>query len=220
MGPLQVRELSRAFEIGAHTLDHVRIDRCTDEGASCQLAGSREWIEGVTGKRCHVFCFPGGKFRTTQLRLVREAGFQGARTVELLSIAEPRSVAGVQLISTTIHAFPHRRFAYFKNAVKRVAFGHVVPLAAALHAGDWVALAKQLLLQTIQRGGVFHLWGHSWEIEQQKQWKNLEELLRTISTWRHSFKAVTNSELCQACGLVEARCQFEESENRAQAGRA
>src|SRR4029077_2605421 len=88
----QILELSKSFEIGAHTLEHVRIDRLSDAEARLQLSGSREWIEELTGQSCRLFCFPGGKFRNRQLPLVRQAGYQAARTVELLSAASPRRV--------------------------------------------------------------------------------------------------------------------------------
>jgi peptidoglycan/xylan/chitin deacetylase (PgdA/CDA1 family) len=193
----QVRELSGGFEIGAHTLDHARIDRVPDAEASRQLLGSRRWVEETTGKKCSVFCFPGGKFNGHQLRLLRETGFRAARTVELLSIAHPQCVSGVWIIPTTIHAFPHERLTYAKNAAKRLKASHLLSLPAALLAKDWVALAMEMLIRTMERGGVFHLWGHSWEIEEEQQWKKLELLLGTISSWREKWQGVTNTELCQ-----------------------
>jgi glycosyltransferase involved in cell wall biosynthesis/peptidoglycan/xylan/chitin deacetylase (PgdA/CDA1 family) len=200
MCPQQVQELSSAFEIGAHTLDHVAIHGFADAEASRQLSGSREWIEDITGKKCVVFCFPKGKFKSSQLRLVREAGFRAARTVELLSTAAPRSVGGLRLIPTTIQAFPHLRSAYLKNAAKRLPSSHLMPLSAAMFQTDWVALANRLLLQTLECGGVFHLWGHSWEIEEQNQWAQLEQVLQTISRYRDRLSGVTNSELCDCKG--------------------
>ena len=191
----QVRTLSNTFEIGAHTLDHETVERSTDEETRGQLFGSRQWVEEITGKRCEVFCFPGGKFKARQLRLVREAGFHAVRTVELLSIAEPRLVDGLQIISTTIQAFPHPRFAYLKNAAKRLPYSGLVPLKVAMYGGDWVALAKDLLARTIARGGVFHLWGHSWEIDEQNQWRQLEEVLALLGSCKTNAKSVTNGEL-------------------------
>jgi len=196
MNGLQIRELSNSFEIGAHTLEHVMIDRLSDPEARVQLSGSREWIEELTGKSCRVFCFPGGKFRSRQLQLVRKAGYQAARTVELLSTANPRRIDGLCVIPTTVQVFPHGPYAYAKNVLKRFS-----PLAVhwpgrSLLSHDWAALAKDLFLQTMERGGVFHLWGHSWEIQEQGQWENLEKVLMTMRQCRENLKSVTNSELC------------------------
>jgi L-malate glycosyltransferase len=192
----EIRELSKTFEIGGHTLEHVAIDRLSEGDTRVQLSGSREWIEQLTGKDCRVFCFPGGKFRNKQLRLVREAGYQAARTVELLSTRSPQCVDGLWLIPTTVQVFPHGPSAYAKNALKRFSSSVMFRPRRGLLTRDWAALAKELFFRTIERGGVFHLWGHSWEIEEQGQWKNLENFLMTMCRWREELKGVTNSELC------------------------
>jgi peptidoglycan-N-acetylglucosamine deacetylase len=200
MNPSQVRELAESFEIGAHTLEHVAIDTLSDAEARAQLTGSREWLEQLTGTRCRVFCFPGGKFRSRQLPLVRQAGYEAVRTVELLSTANPRRIDGLCVIPTTVQAFPHSASAYARNALKRFSASAVFRLGSVLLSRDWARLARVLFLQTKDRGGVFHLWGHSWEIEEQGQWENLESFLMTIHQWREAMQSVTNSELC-ACAV-------------------
>jgi peptidoglycan/xylan/chitin deacetylase (PgdA/CDA1 family) len=196
MNRSQIRELSKSFEIGAHTLEHVMIDRLSDRKASMQLDGSRDWVEGLTGKSCQVFCFPGGKFRSNQLPLVRQAGYLAARTVELLSIAAPRCVSDLYVIPTTIQVFPHGPCTYARNVAKRFSAAHFVSLPAALRSKGWAVLAIEMLARAIECGGVFHLWGHSWEIEEQGEWENLEALLTTICSYREKWKSVTNGELC------------------------
>src|SRR5690348_6493289 len=75
MSTAQIQELSKRFEIGAHTLDHVRLHNLPDTEARRQLSASRLWIEEVTGRECRIFCFPGGQYRRSQLPLLRETGF-------------------------------------------------------------------------------------------------------------------------------------------------
>lgn len=191
----QIRELSQKFEIGAHTLDHVYLDRVSDHEAKEQILGSRLWIEDVTGKECRIFCFPGGKFKNHQLSLVSEAGFRAARTAELLSTRPPRREAGLYIVPTTVQAFPHRPVAYAKNALKR---RHILPLltsGALFRSSDWLALAKDLFFRAFAQRGVFHLWGHSWEIDDYRQWRKLEELLALIAHSRKNLNFVFNSEL-------------------------
>jgi hypothetical protein len=43
-------------------------------------------------------------------------------------------------------------------------------------------------------GGVFHIWGHSWEIDQHNDWERLEGLFSYLSA-RPGVKYVTNGEL-------------------------
>jgi L-malate glycosyltransferase len=196
MNASEIRELSENFEIGGHTLDHVMIDRLCDSEAKAQLVGSRDWIEQLTGKSCRVFCFPAGKFRNRQLRLVRQAGYRAARTVELLSTASPHCVDGLCLIPTTVQVFPHGPFSYAKNALKRFSASAAQWPRKSLLSRNWAALAKELFSRTMQRGGVFHLWGHSWEIEEQLQWHALEEFLEFVAAHRKASRCVPNGDLC------------------------
>ena len=195
MDTSEIRSLSTQFEIGAHTLDHRALDQLDGDAARQQLSGSRGWIEQMTGKPCQALCFPAGKFRPRQLSLVREAGFRSARTVQLLSTGFPRQIEGVAMLSTSVQAFPHSALAYLRNAMKRRSLGNLVRAGALFYRRDWRELALRLLRQTLQRGGVFHLWGHSWEIEEQHQWERLEELLAVIAKNKDKLAIMTNSEL-------------------------
>ncbi|MGB6598726.1 MAG: hypothetical protein WBE70_16550, partial [Candidatus Acidiferrum sp.] len=87
-------------------------------------------------------------------------------------------------------------YAYARNALKRFSVSVVFSPGSVLLSRDWAALAKNLFLRTTERGGVFHLWGHSWEIDEQGQWENLEMFLTAMCQWREQLKSVTNSELC------------------------
>ncbi|HEY2544763.1 MAG TPA: polysaccharide deacetylase family protein [Candidatus Acidoferrum sp.] len=195
MDTSQLRNLSETFEIGGHTLEHVAIDRLSDRDAGEQLSGSREWIEQLTGKSCRVFCFPGGRFRKRQLKLVRRAGYEAARTVEFLSTANPRLVDDLCLMPTTIQAYPHGPLAYARNALKRFPASTLINLPRSLRTSGWISLAKHLFLQTMERGGVFHLWGHSWEIEQEHQWQQLEVILALMGSCSDKVNSLTNGEL-------------------------
>ena len=45
-------------------------------------------------------------------------------------------------------------------------------------------VGKILLNVVRRRGGVFHLWGHSWELEQTAQWQRLDAVLRLLGELR------------------------------------
>ena len=44
----------------------------------------------------------------------------------------------------------------------------------------WDELANATLKYTIQFGGIWHLWGHSWEIEKYSNWKKLIKIFEKI----------------------------------------
>lgn len=193
-----IRELAQSFEIGAHTVHHEDVTNVMDSIARKEIVDSKRWIEEATGKSCRAFCFPMGRFALRHLEMVREAGFATARTVEMLSFDAPQNTNGVALVPTTLQAFPHGKLCYWRNFAKRFRAKDVPILFAIGAATDWAAAAISLLGLAQERGGVFHVWGHSREIEESGQWKNLERVFRAMHEVKQDGVCVTNSELCDS----------------------
>ena len=163
MEPPAVRALADAgFEVGAHTLNHVFLDGADDATAEREIAGSRVWVQDVTGQPCPMFCPPGGKYAGRELRLIAAAGFAALRTVELMSVDPPRRRGTLAILPTTVQAHPQPRAAYLRNAVRRRSVGNLSAYVRAGLTGDWVTLVERQLARIICDGGVFHLWGHTW----------------------------------------------------------
>lgn len=198
MSVAELRELAGQFEIGGHTLDHRPLTGLADADAQRQIADSRSWVQDTTGKPCTMFCPPAGKFAPRHLRMVREAGYVGLRTVELLSTARPVNRQGVRVIGTTIQAYPHSALAYGRNGAKRGAWGGLLRYALHGFPGDWERLADALMRDVIASGGVFHLWGHSWEIERTGQWERLDRVLRRLDELFPPEARLDNGELCRS----------------------
>jgi len=196
MNEAQIHELSKQFEIGAHTLNHVYLNSVPGGEANFQIAGSKSWVEDTTGNVCNVFCFPGGKFRHRHFRMLQSAGFQAARTAELLNTSGPATItASLCMIPTTVQAFPHPRLAYLRNAVRRMSTPGLAATGALLRSSDWTSLARRLLRRTVEVGGVFHVWGHSWEIDLEQQWRHLEDFFKFAASCKSSLRVVGNGQL-------------------------
>jgi len=192
----QVRELSCSFEIGAHTVHHVDLTAATEQKARQEIFDSKAWLEDSTGLPCSMFCPPRGRYSVRHLELIRQAGFLGVRSVELLSLDYPRFQAGLLVVPTTIQAHPHGLAAYAKNTTKRWAWRNLWLYVCHGRRVDWSKLVRSLLPHALQRGGVFHLWGHSWELEETGQWQRLEEVLRFLSQFTGQAPALSNAQVC------------------------
>jgi len=194
----QIRQLSNIFEIGAHTLHHVNLTSLPDQLARKEIFESKQWVEDVTGKPCLTFCFPMGKFRKKHLAFVKNAGYVAARSVELMSIDFPRHESGILIMPTTVQAFPHTPLNYLRNIAKRVTYRSLMNYVIHTRRWDsnWVRIAESLLGRAITCGGVFHLWGHSWEIEEYNQWQQLEEVFNLMSEYKKQALYLTNLEVC------------------------
>ena len=197
MTEAQIRELSRAFEIGAHTLEHIILTRATDQKARQEIVDSKFWIENTTGTPCVMFAAPGGKYANRHLEMAQRACYLGFRSVELCSLDFPRQRPGVLLMPTTVQAYPHSYVTFAKNAIKRKAFVNLWQFVVHGRSADWPKLARSLLRRVIDDGGVFHLWGHSWELQEIGHWQRLDEVLLFMSGFRNEMSALTNGEICQ-----------------------
>jgi len=194
MSASELRRLAERFEIGAHTLDHVALTTLPPAEAQRQITHSKRWIEDALGRPCAVFCPPLGGFGAVHIRMMREAGFAGYRTVELLSLDRPRHRAGIAEIPTSVQAYPHRLRAYFRNSLRRLAFGNMLR-CFRLSGRTWLDALRDLVRQAQQNRGVVHLWGHSWEIDEIGLWNELREALRVLREAAADMSVMTNGQL-------------------------
>jgi peptidoglycan/xylan/chitin deacetylase (PgdA/CDA1 family) len=193
----QLRELATHFEIGGHTLDHCYLTQAPDAEASRQISGAKAWVEDTVGKPCTMFCPPAGKYAARHVTMIRRAGYLGLRSVELLSTAPPRCRDGLRIMGTTLQAYPHSRLAYVKNTLKRGAWAYLFRCAGKAPPANWERLAENLAEEVLTSGGVFHLWGHSWEIDRTGQWAQLRRVLKRLSELFEPRCRLTNAQVCE-----------------------
>jgi peptidoglycan-N-acetylglucosamine deacetylase len=176
----EVRALSAEFEIGAHTVHHCDLLTMPENRIYGEIADCKSTLEQICGCECTAFCFPRGHFRWSHVRHVRDAGYRTARTVELMSLEMPLMRDGVAMMATTVQAGPMGFLKVARNSLKRLRPGNL--FRHMLYGNsDWVATAERVLEHVLSCGGVFHFWGHSWEVDQMGQWQNLERVLATLS---------------------------------------
>jgi peptidoglycan-N-acetylglucosamine deacetylase len=198
MTPAQIRNMARDFEIGAHTVGHLELPGLPDREAEYEIAASKSWLEDTLGTPCALFCPPRGHYRPRHVEMVRRAGYLGLRSTELASLDHPRRSGGIWLMPTTVQVFPRDRVLdYIRNSIKRAAVANLWRFVLHGRSGEWPALARALLHRTVVRGGVFHLWGHSWELAGTSQWERLESVLRLMAETRRHASALTNGEICR-----------------------
>ncbi len=191
--PGEVRELAARFEVGGHTLTHRRLPSLELAEARAEIRDGKEELESILGAAVTSFAYPGGEYETCHLPLVRDAGFRLGRTVRRFCTALGEDLLQVD---TTVHAYRH-----WKDLP---AISHTSPGRPGKAVGrfwHWDTLAMDLFDLTLARGGVFHLWGHSWEIDARRDWGRLERVLDHIGG-RSDVAYVTNGALAGAWAQV------------------
>jgi peptidoglycan/xylan/chitin deacetylase (PgdA/CDA1 family) len=194
MSPAQLKELSTHFEIGGHTLSHVDLIQTPFHIAQSEITQCRLQLQQITGQPCTSFCFPLGHFRASHVKLVKDAGFQLARTVEWMSFDFPRHHHGIAILPTTLQANATSWSALLRNSIKRFKPFNLIR-SLRTHGPSWEATLTNLIQLWLHQGGVFHLWGHSWEIDEASDWNRLDRTLAIFAQLHSQIQFRTNDEL-------------------------
>jgi peptidoglycan-N-acetylglucosamine deacetylase len=192
----ELRALSaEGFEIGAHSVSHKHLWQLSAQELAEEINPCKPILEDIIGTEVRMFCYPRGRYDAAAMRMVKQAGYWGARTVRLLTT---RSEFNPFEMPTTVEAVENPRLSYFKNAARARSIESLEAcLAQMTRLGNWVELGKKLFDSVLEQGGVWHLWGHSWMIDESNQWKNLEEMLDYVSN-RDGITYVPNWKLIPA----------------------
>jgi peptidoglycan/xylan/chitin deacetylase (PgdA/CDA1 family) len=197
MADAHVRELATRFEVGAHTINHVRLTRLPSARAREEIVASRAWLADVLGAPVASFCYPGGLFDREHVRMVREAGFSGARTADWLCFDLPDDAFRM---APSLHFFPHSSLMHVAHCLRRGHLGALLSYLSRLGRQTQLhALVDRMIELVAQRGGVLHLWGHSWEIDALGLWPELERVLSRLADRRADFRLVDNAALARVC---------------------
>ncbi len=186
----ELRELAEGFEVGSHTVDHLPLDRLTDRDRRYQIVEGKRRLEHDLGHPVRGFAYPRGIHDAAIRREVRDAGFAYARTIANLGFA----AADPFRVPTTLQLYPHGRRTYLTNFVRGGAW-HVRlgGLASVLAPHELDARVAKLLELAATRGGVFHVWGHSWELQEAGLWGALDRLLARVAEVVPAARRITNA---------------------------
>jgi peptidoglycan/xylan/chitin deacetylase (PgdA/CDA1 family) len=168
-----IRKLDKNFEIGAHTISHPTLTSIDLGCAFNEIKNSKEWLEELVNHEIEMFSYPKGKYNNEIVKLVEQAGFKGARVLDF-QIALPKNQFLLGVGSQASNGSPLLRL---KASLKsQLSFKSLL---------DWRTNAKLLFDHLLEKGGIWHLWGHSWELDKNNDWKKLEDVLEYVSKRRN-----------------------------------
>lgn len=188
-----LRQLSNAaMEIGAHTISHRNLIELSQAQVRHELVDGKNILEHRLGAQVDMFCYPNGRYNAAVIRQVQEAGYLGARTTRMLSVS---AKVPAYTMPTSLQAFPHGPAAYMRNLGRsRDITGLADYILHLARVRDWVALGISLFDHIESSGGLWHLYGHSWEIAELNLWGELGALLDHVAN-RKSIEYLTNRQV-------------------------
>lgn len=159
--PQHIRNLDGlGFEIGGHTVTHPSdMKLLGPEQLKFEIEENKRLLESIIRKPIAKFCYPRGRYNAEVIKAVEAAKYREARTTAVFYTPKEEDIVALYEMGTTVHVY--QRSEYERKSWQEV---------AAIYAG-WCA----------EMGGLFHLWGHSWEIDRDNEWNNLEAFFRLLN---------------------------------------
>src|SRR5215831_17665643 len=65
----EVQLLSKSFEIGGHTLSHLRLVNLTYQQQQSEIQGCYAWLNDILSAVPKSFCFPGGMHNKSAIKI-------------------------------------------------------------------------------------------------------------------------------------------------------
>jgi|SRR5581483_1095112 len=185
------------FEIGAHTVSHAILPSLNHEELVREVGECKKVLQQILSAEVSMFCYPKGRFNSDVVNAVKNAGYRGARGARMLSLGDTSEPFKIPV---TVQAFPHSRTNYVRNLLRRGALRSLLRSSPELvHFRDWVHLGKIMFDRVLRHGGIWHLYGHSWEIQRRNLWPQLKDMLQYVSR-RPDVTYITNGQIldCRA----------------------
>jgi peptidoglycan/xylan/chitin deacetylase (PgdA/CDA1 family) len=187
----QILDIANEFEIGAHTLTHRYLTRISNKEAEYEIKQSKKELEAIINRPVYGFCFPGGKYKQIHIKYINQAGFKYARTINMFKYNNTlKNSNNTRIMNTTLQAYNHSKIIYFMHLIKR---GYIITLIqnsiSILTHNKWDKLLfdildKHLNHDSPQKMTIIHLWGHSWEIQENNMWQQLENFLEHLNNYQ------------------------------------
>jgi len=193
--------IANKFEIGGHTVNHIYLNTLGMTDARYEVEECKTMLQDRLGRTVDAFCYPGGKYSQRDIDLVSRSGFLFGRTTRLLHTS---TSIQPQLMDTSMQAYHHSSATLTKHCLKN---GFLLPIVQQLFFykvnKNFPGLADTLMNRIFRSGGVFHLWGHSWEIDQFRLWNELEMILKMLA-FNNDVTYMNNTECWKALKANES----------------
>ena len=176
-------EIDRYCEIGAHTFHHKDLTKISPIESKREIEDSKIYLEEILGRKLQMFSYPDGKHNSTIRRIVRDAGFIAARTCESGFLGFPPDPYWWKITLQASNGSPLQTL--------RLAIAYHLPVPSL---SDWEIRAKLLFDRALQTGGIYHIYGHALEFEDNQDWGKFERVLEYIHD-RDSISYMTNGEI-------------------------
>lgn len=178
--PDQITAISQMnHEIGSHTYNHVYLDSLSHSNAIEEISSGRKYLEDILAKPIRGFCFPGGRYNNKLIRYLKNNNYLYARTVKNFNFRHQSYIH-----NPTFQYYNHSLIALTINFLKQR--NNNFSLFLKYITNKKRSLNEKILLCAINNSlgtdsaNYFHLWSHSWEINELGMWNDYIKLITEL----------------------------------------
>lgn len=180
---------NKSIEIGGHTLNHIPLPYLSEKTATKELIESKKILENACRKKIVSFSYPNGDFNKESSKIIKKTGYLLARTTTSFyaDLGKNR-----YFMPVSFQFYPHNIFTHLRHGFKEKNFYGILRWLVRFKGQTNLSNLAELFFEEIEnKGGVFHIWGHSWEIDKYSLWSELEDVFKLISN-KKGIKYLTN----------------------------
>lgn len=145
------------FEVGGHTTSHPSdMKLLNDQDLFSEINDNKAFLEDAALQPITKFCYPRGRYDERTIEVLKKVGYTHARTTVVLETAPADNNYRTH---TAIHVYQRKEYG----------------------DQDWKAAAISMVEQAAENDGIFHIWGHSWEIERDRNWNKLDTFFQWLT---------------------------------------
>lgn len=180
-----VKEISKDFDIGAHTLNHPYLSKLNIQEQKKEIKESKDQLEELCQLSVKLFAYPYGDYNDDSVSIVEDCGFEFARTTKshefnftkvekykmpVSIIFSPTKFERDKTLKSFFNVYKNRR-----NLSKRFS----IPIYNIPYCSKTII---DIINNNSEDIDYFHLWGHAWQIEKFNYWSSLKRLFQIIKS--------------------------------------
>lgn len=150
--------IARTFEIGSHGITHRYLTKIPIEEAIDEIKASKTMLQNKYDTEITKFCYPRGYANDEIKQVVKDAGYEYARSTQIGSIGEPDDPF---FASTAVHMG--------------------CPVRPEYKGTTWFDYGMDMFQKAKDKNVDFEGWMHSWEVDRYNEWKNVERFIKAIT---------------------------------------
>lgn len=178
-----IKILSSYGQIGSHTYNHIFLDTIPLEKIQEEVINGKKYLEDILGYEINDFCYPGGKYNK-QIENEVKKFVNSARTTNLMTCSNSNQFTK----NTTLQLVYRKKTSLLKHILAFAPLSLKYKLIKIINNEykliDIIRVYLDYYEKNQSKDLLLHIWGHSWEIEDNNLWSETDAIFKLLSEYQ------------------------------------